>query len=414
MLGFSPLSTAPLGSSGEGDSYLIETLPLKELWASDGVAYLHDVLPAKTSDGAGFGGTLGDTNETLPLKTLFAEPGGAVLVEQFPLKTLVAASAPQGNANVTLPAKTLAASGLVGGVGALSATLPARTLYAYGDEGVAEQLPAKTLEASGLVGTLGTLSDALPTRTLVAYGIGEGLGYSSNTLPALQLSATGIGENLGSLSVALPVKGLLAAGEVGGVGTVAAQLPVRTLDALGYGEITANAELVLPLLQLEAAGFAALPATFRTWVLNMQHKALTEYTGWTFNSYAKFRGATLAASDAGVVALGTQDLDNDAPISALVRDGAMDYDSNMVKRVPYIYTGLTTASALRFSLTTEEYGTQVYTLTPWKAGLRPRRVKTAEGARSRYWQWTLENLDGGDFEVDVISLYPVETSRRVP
>jgi hypothetical protein len=40
-------------------------------------------------------------------------------------------------------------------------------------------------------------------------------------------------------------------------------------------------------------------------------------------------------------------------------------------------------------------------------------VEVGQGLRSRYWQFELTNVDGGDFELDVLELYPLFLGRRV-
>jgi hypothetical protein len=45
--------------------------------------------------------------------------------------------------------------------------------------------------------------------------------------------------------------------------------------------------------------------------------------------------------------------------------------------------------------------------------VRESRIKLGKGVKSRYWQFELVNVDGGEFEVDQLHLMPVMLSRRV-
>lgn len=417
MLGLSPLASTPLGATGGAFDYFTAPLPLKELWASDGVAYLHDVLPVKTLSADGVVGEVGASSSplNLPTKTLDAFSGTGILALDLPLKTLLASglTGSVSDTPTTFPMKTLDASGLTGTVGVLSTSLPALELFAYGDEGAAFDLPTKGLMAAGVVGTDGTLVVDLPAKTLLGEGLGTTIGVAEFALPVKQFAATGVSENIGTLTVNLPIKHLASDGMTGGVGSLEEDLPALSLVGLGYYDITAAAALVLPLLQLEAAGFSTLPQTFRTWALNMRNRALTEYTGWTFDSFAVFRGATLAAGADGVVVLSTQNVDNNTQIASTVRDGALEYGSSRLKRVPRIYVGLESDGDMVFRTITTEHGRRSYLLPENGAGLRSRRVPVGKGPKSRYWQWEAANSGGAAFTLESVALYPVELTRRV-
>lgn len=394
MLGFGPLSDAPLGSAESVVvDAIVETLPAKTLSADDGI---------------------GVGANTLPVKTLFALPPGGVLALDLPLKTLEADEGNLARGDATLPMLLGDGTGGTGVIGDADSELPAKTLYAFGDQGVAETLPLKELSASGLVGRIGTVDVLLPMLELDAAGQVPSIQHGAATLPALTLEADGFVELLSDAALELPALLVTASGETGQVGALDATLPVFELDAQGYGEYTATAALLLPMLLLDAQGQAAIPETFRTWVLNLHNKALTEYTQWGFNSFARFRGVTLAASAGGVVVLADQDQDDDQPIVAQVRSGVYDYDNMMLKRMEYAYAGIRADSDLYLRLLTKESGTQTYILRGGGANLESRRVVLARGVRSRYWQWELANRsDGNDFELKHLALYPSSTIRRV-
>jgi|TARA_B110000879_G_C10684434_1_gene322985 hypothetical protein len=56
-----------------------------------------------------------------------------------------------------------------------------------------------------------------------------------------------------------------------------------------------------------------------------------------------------------------------------------------------------------------------YKASPVGSNTAPRTgmVEVGQGLRSRYWQFELTNVDGGDFELDVLELYPLFLGRRV-
>ena len=40
-------------------------------------------------------------------------------------------------------------------------------------------------------------------------------------------------------------------------------------------------------------------------------------------------------------------------------------------------------------------------------------MPVGQGLKSRYWQFELTNVDGGDFEIDQVELHPLILNRRV-
>lgn len=421
----------------DGSAEVESTLPLFTLLGLDTTEYVYDYLPLLTLDADGQPGS--DAAVTLPQFTLDASDGDGKLIQTLPSLTMAGVGTDVGGVlNSTLPALLGSAEGGevgtyesaaletlpvlqgtgTGGSGVIAQViddLPRLTLYAYGDEGVAEVLPALTLSASGKAGVLASLDAALPPLALSASGEAPSIQTADEMyLPVFTIAAAGFVEGLGDTDVGLPAMRISAAGESGVVATLDEALPVFTLDALGYGQIQADAAVLLPMLMLDAVGFAQIPETFRTWVLNLHNKALTEYTQWGFNSFARFRGTTLAASAGGVVVLDDQDQDDDQPIVASVRGGVHDYDNIMMKRMEYAYTGIKADSDLYLRLLTKEGGTQTYILRGGGPNLESRRVVLARGVRSRYWQWEIANLaEGNDFELKHLALYPESTSRRV-
>ena len=55
-----------------------------------------------------------------------------------------------------------------------------------------------------------------------------------------------------------------------------------------------------------------------------------------------------------------------------------------------------------------------YSATPRVADApREKVMQPGRGLRSRYWQFELANVDGADFVIDHLELYPVILGRRV-
>ena len=300
--------------------------------------------------------------------------------------------------------------------GLLSGAAPKPTLVArIGYHGITGSAPAPTLVA--VMSSPGindsTVALTAPAPALVATGFGGEILTATlrASVPALVAAVT----NPAFITAVLttPAPRLVAAVLSGNVLAAALAAPAPSLIAAGYPASTMSAALVAPAPRLEAVLGAALAASYRTWVLNTRKGALTEYDGFSFNSFAQFNGAVLACGPSGIVVLGVQDVDGATEIDARVRTGQESFESSMHKRVPRIYTSGAFAGDVIFR-TIVEGGTRSYRL-PFNSitRLQQRRVPVGRGPRSRFWQFEIANEDGADFSLNDVLVYPVTLRRRV-
>jgi hypothetical protein len=183
-----------------------------------------------------------------------------------------------------------------------------------------------------------------------------------------------------------------------------------------HDEYIWSAAWVVPMPHFSGSMVVALTDGTRTWVLNIRKKALTEYSNFPFNSYARFRGKLLSASAEGLFKHTGEDGDGDTSteIAALVRTGKEDFDTSYNKRVPRIYVGYKTAGNMRFSTITSQDGKRTYLLPDnGIRGVQQRRVPVGRGPKSPYWQFELTNVEGADFLIEHIQVYPEQGARRV-
>ena len=214
-------------------------------------------------------------------------------------------------------------------------------------------------------------------------------------------------------SVPAPI--LTAAGHSGSVATALLTAVAPTMLAAGYAAYTLTFAGTAPAPRLSATLSAAVASAYRTFALNTRKLALSEYgPEWVMNSYCVFQGKVLGCTSSGIVELGTQSLDNATAIAATVTTGKDSFGSSVLKRVPRIYVGHTAAGDLRFSAITTEGGTRQYALN-WNSatGVQMRRVPVGKGPKSRFWQFSVSNVDGADFSLADILAYPTALRRRV-
>ncbi|MHB8890293.1 MAG: hypothetical protein ACYC46_15890 [Acidobacteriaceae bacterium] len=159
-------------------------------------------------------------------------------------------------------------------------------------------------------------------------------------------------------------------------------------------------------------GYIASNGIWTGWTLNATNQAVSNYAGWDFNSFTKFRGQYLGASNTqGIASLGGAQ-DGTAAITATLQSAVTDFGNSFLKRVKMAYIGMNANGTATFSTTTDDNVERVYQLVPDAPGLHTERVQLARGVMSRYWTFTLQAV-GADFRVDEISLLPVTLERRI-
>lgn len=297
--------------------------------------------------------------------------------------------------------------------------VPAPTLSAsmsglVGDGSIAVTVPVITLSATASSGSYNTFAEVIPAIRLTGQMTSANLISAALEVPAPILRATLVEGNIGSGAILIPPPVLLATCLGGSIMSAALTVPAVTLVAAGYPAGSIAGLILIPPPQLTAFMGSPIATNFRSWVLNTRKGALTEYDNFNFNSYAYFNGQVLACGSSGVVVLGTQADDNGVAIRALGRTGKSDYQHSWLKRVPRLYLKHKADGDLLFRTITAESGTRTYLLpTNHTVGFQQRRVQIGKGPKAAFWQYEFENVDGADFTIQGILVYPINLRRRV-
>ena len=356
-----------------------------------------------------------------PIPTLLAGDDGALLTVALP--TLAGGT---NNAILSVPIPTLVSNDGIAArntvpIPVMSAdfgmeaenTVPKPVMSADFGMEAESAVPLPTLDAAGLAGAvISSTPLTVPAPTVVSAGVAGGVltVIESAPLPVL----VGVLDNPAIITFGdtVLVPTVAAAGLTGEVSTALLGAISPIMEAVGYPAFTVTFAEALPGPILSATLTGALPETYRTWVLNLRTSALTEYD-FAFTSYTVFNGKVLAVNGSGVVELGTQGVDNTTAISARVRTGKHDYESSLLKRLPRAYLNYSGGEMIYRSITSEG-GTRGYALhDSFVAGIEQRRIPIGKGPKSRTWQHEIENVEGADFLVDGLLVYPVTLRRRV-
>lgn len=185
-------------------------------------------------------------------------------------------------------------------------------------------------------------------------------------------------------------------------------------SADGDGALSA---LLSALDNLDLALYLALPglAAYATYTMNVETGGVTSYENFGFSSFANFNGVSLGTAEDGIYALDAAD-DDGAPIAARVRTGMTNFGDAREKQLPASYIGYTADGMLVLKVVTEKQGAKKenwYRLTPRQATAPTNnRWTPAKGLRSVYWGFEIANIDGADFEIDSLKIWPINHDRR--
>ena len=183
----------------------------------------------------------------------------------------------------------------------------------------------------------------------------------------------------------------------------------------------AAAMSMLADLSSEALVYASIrlgDGDFSGWVMNTRNKAASQYTNIPFESLATFRGRTYGAGDGGIYEMTGSD-DDGANIESQVVTGLLDLGLGVQKRGPELFFAVTGDGRLLLKVvTTQATGNKT---EDWYLSRADSRVGTAmregrftigRGLKSRYWQYTLTNVDGGTLDLTGLQWHPLLLDRR--
>lgn len=155
--------------------------------------------------------------------------------------------------------------------------------------------------------------------------------------------------------------------------------------------------------------------TFIGYSVNTKNSAVSSYESYPFNSMTIVAGRPYGASADGIYRL-DGDTDDGAQIDARLRMGVTNFGSLLGKRVVNAYIGYVSDGPLVLKVVTMDNGVKKENW--YRAKARPQgvtaesRFDIAKGLRGVYWGFELVNVDGADFTLETLQLYPVILNRR--
>jgi hypothetical protein len=148
---------------------------------------------------------------------------------------------------------------------------------------------------------------------------------------------------------------------------------------------------------------------FTAWAMNSRTGAVTEYTNYEFNSFAKLGDVYLGANSSGLFEL-SGGSDAGKPIITDLMGGLLQLSGSYLTSFKAAYLGLRGKGDFFLKLCSGDEKEYVYKIRTHS--LRTARVDIGKGLRSRYFTWELTSV-GQNFDLDSIEFLPISSTRRV-
>lgn len=157
------------------------------------------------------------------------------------------------------------------------------------------------------------------------------------------------------------------------------------------------------------AAYISPDNTVTTWAVNTRTGGTTEYTNYTFNSFASVGRKFLGASSAGLFEL-NGDTDDAAAIIADIKGGYAQFGGSRFTGFAAAYLGLRADGNFTFRLISGDGKTYDYLVK--SHSMTTTKVNMGKGLRARYFAYELIST-GQDFDLDSVEFVPLVAQRRV-
>ena len=242
---------------------------------------------------------------------------------------------------------------------------------------------------------------------------------ASLILPAIHVDGL-IAKNTTGFEITVPVitlSGTIITGRVvsGGVSVPA----IKVLATIGhYNSLTFDLdlpEITTNLFIMGAQKITVQGAPLRkAFVVNLAHFGVTEYSGYSFNSFANyhFSKTYIGASEEGIFVLDGDD-DNGVRINATIQPGNEDLWSQTIKRLREGFVTMR-GGPISIELILDEGRLDPVTrdLEYVESTIHEERFKISRGLKNRFFSVIFKNLGGNDFSLESFRFFCDEIQRR--
>lgn len=268
-------------------------------------------------------------------------------------------------------------------------------------------------QATTLIESLGLSASVLP-QAIYKRGLAETLQLTSSLANFLGAFAAETLQIEDARAVQLKASGALVEG-LGVTDVSARQLLIRVVanETVGIDDIQVlNLLLGVSLVEeIElSVGYLSPGESFTTWTMNTRSGAVSEYSDYVFNSFARVGNKYIGASDSGLYEL-TGDTDAGDPIVSVLKGAFLQFGGTHLSRLKEAYIAATGDEDV-FVLKIETLDGATYTYQVDTRSGRNTKVHMGKGQRARYFAYTLTSA-GQDFTLDTLEFVPITVQRRV-
>jgi hypothetical protein len=361
------------------------------------------------------------------LQVLGGAPGGVVTLPRFTaeartdygsatMEVMTALATQEGvdaSGGVTLPQFVSSGVATSGDAAIGAVTLEQFTAFAASTFPVELTLSPFTASAVGLAGTVGSASVQLqPFQALAGASLPANDAVGTAVMQAMTSTGLSYVDGMAVGAASLRLLQVSAVAISGTVGLAAPSLQRLTIAAVGAQAGVAAGAASMPMFRATGFNDPTLASTYRTWVMNVANEGLTEYTNYSYNSFAVLGGRNYAAGPDGIYELVGATDDGDA-INWTVRTGLMDDKNANLKRLHEVLLAMRYNGPIRVRVWTDNVNYYDYTLSNYRAELHQVRAKLGKGLKSRYFRIELIGLNGSTAEIDSMQVPMTPVSRRI-
>tara|TARA_R110000868_G_scaffold19150_7_gene82803 strand:+ start:1302 stop:3239 length:1938 start_codon:yes stop_codon:yes gene_type:complete len=176
---------------------------------------------------------------------------------------------------------------------------------------------------------------------------------------------------------------------------------VQVLKSIHRGTLTDGVEI--------SAAYVSPDGVVTTWAINTKTGAVTEYSNYEFNSFARSGFKYLGAASTGLYEL---DGDDDAGdnIVSVIKSGLAQFGGSRFTAFKAAYLGIRGGGD--FYLRLETGAGEFYNYKIVSQDMETTKVQMGKGLRARYFSFQLTST-GQDFDLESIEFVPLVAQRRV-
>lgn len=201
---------------------------------------------------------------------------------------------------------------------------------------------------------------------------------------------------------------------VGGVWAGAPHVSALSIQALWTQPLSGDGATALMPPTVQVSWWNQPAATYRTYVMNAKHGAVTQYDAHNFNGYATQNGEEFASGPSGIYKL-SGDTDNGVEYNGSMRSGFLSLNEAQLSRLNEVLLAIRTDDTLILRVWTDEEEYFDYALPAYNTDgfIRQMRVKLGKGLRSRYYRIEITGRNGARWDLDEMNIDSTALTRRV-